>query len=75
MSAIKNGREEIHHASRSAANIMETDERHKVKVKSVLERTRSISPTAIITTEVSASRTSVYLIFNKSLAKGNVSAR
>jgi hypothetical protein len=51
MSDIKNGREEIHHASRSAANIMETDKRHKVKVKSVLERTRSISPTAI-TTEV-----------------------
>jgi len=42
VSAIKNGREETDDASRSAATSSATDERHKEKVKFVLERTHGI---------------------------------
>jgi len=38
VSAIKNGLQETDDASRSAATSSATDERHKEKVKSVLER-------------------------------------
>jgi hypothetical protein len=47
VNAIKNGRKEIDNASRSRIPTSATDERHMEQVKSVLDRTCSISRTAI----------------------------
>jgi len=69
VNAIKSGREDTtDDAPRSAAPTSATDERHMGKVKSVLERTRSISCTAVAK-EVGISPASVYRILTNSSGK------
>jgi hypothetical protein len=71
INSIKNGWEQTDDAPLSGAS---TDERHVKQVKSVLERTRSSSCTAIAT-EVGISPASVYHILTNGLGKRKVCAQ
>jgi len=66
VNVTKNGWEETDDAPRSGAPSSATDERHVEQVTSVLERTRSISCTAIAT-EVGILTTNVYRIVTDSM--------
>jgi hypothetical protein len=74
VNATKNGREKRNDASRIGASTSAMDECHVEQVKSILERTYSISCRAIVT-EVRISPASVYLILINSLRKQKVCAK